>query len=217
MSRILVILFIAFLPHGFVAAGGVAVGNGGNIARCATKSNYQSLDYMLTKGMYGKRVSISPIKSLNQSFQRILNLILQKFPKRQESFREFVGLVRNRDESKQYVWHIATDGLDSILELDVHLPFLCRSNFGSTDILQAVVREKPDSSGQIIFDYDQNIFLTLEKDDPLQLSFLLVHEWLWNFFADIEQVRKVNYFLHSSLFDELSPSESFLELNRLGL
>lgn len=207
---------IFLMSFQFSFAGGLDVGNGGNVVQCAAKSKYLSLDYLLTKDSHEKYVKVVPAKNLNQSFQRILNLILQKLPKLHESFREFVEMVDNRDESKKYVWEVATYDLEMIQELDVQLPLMCRSNRGNTDILQAIIRKKPNSTGQIIFEYDEKILLKLKKEDPLQLSFLLVHEWLWNFVNEIEQLRKINYFLHSSLFEELPAPVVVRELGGFG-
>jgi hypothetical protein len=74
---------------------------------------------------------------------------------------------------------------------------------------QAVVRVKrysyKNSSSKIIFYYNRTVFAGIR---PLELSFIQVHEWLWNFTNDINAIRRINYFIHSNLFDEYSAQET---------
>ncbi len=217
MKRILGILLLSLILHDFAIAGGVAVGNGGNIVRCSTKSELQSLDFVLTKNIYGRRIDIFNAESLEDSFKRISYLISEKYPKWHASFKEFSQLIMNHDESKKYIWRANVLGLNNVDEKDVHIPAWCRSSTGSIAVYQAIVRRTLTTSNQIIFEYDADLLLKLEKSDAVQISFLMIHEWLWNFSADINQIRKANYILHSTLLSTLSPAGTALELNKIGL
>lgn len=44
-----------------------------------------------------------------------------------------------------------------------------------------------------------------------------IHEWLWILSKDVEQNRKVNYFLHSELLDQMTDAEVTELLRKLGL
>ncbi len=129
-----------------------------------------------------------------------------------KSFREFLSLHENHEDAKKYQWNAAKYG---ILEIDdetySHIPNRCQKN-ARIQIEQAFVRsEYPDPNSQnktIIFAFNPIILSQMAEGHPIQLSFLLVHEWLWNFTSSFEQNRRVDFILHSVAFDKLSPAEA---------
>lgn len=217
------ILFALYFLGKFAVAGGVAVGNGGMVARCGMNDHFVSLDYLLTYDFFGKNVRPLVFNSNTDALLRISALITKKMPKVSSSFEEFVAYLNNEsDFSKPYVWvRVYRD--DSMYLTDGqnidHIPTKCRMNsVPQIQFYQAVIRTKRDSSPnanqQIIFYYSHSVFSDISA---LQLSFLQVHEWLWNFTNDVQLIRKLNYFIHSNLFDEYSKVQTQELLTQWGL
>jgi hypothetical protein len=211
-------LFLILVAGGAQArgGGGADVGNGGNVIQCSGSSELQSFDYVLTQNILNRNLQLRPAQSLQESLQRIRSLIATQLPELSGSFDEFIQQIRNTDPSKHYVWVAET----SLNEIDtpehVFIPAKCRNLHGSIRILQAVVRNTtsdPEDS-KIFFHYDPQIYTGLAG---LQLSFLVVHEWLWNFTDDITVNRKVDYLLHSSWLENVSSNEAMKELEKLGI
>jgi hypothetical protein len=196
------LVFISLLSINLSYAGGVLIGNGGTVIRCSNDSHFSSLDYIMTKNMLGKSITTSHKKTLQASFQRILNLLENKAPALYDSFNEFTILVGNKNPAKKYHWIAPKNGIDIINDEIINLPFSCRNTRGSVEIVQAIVRKNVND--KVVFEYDSDIFSQLEKADPLQLSFLLVHEWLWDISPNLQENRQLNYFFHSTLFDKMS-------------
>lgn len=216
MTRLLLFLSL-FAPASIVWGGGVRVGNGGNIVRCVGETSFKSVEYVLTKDLYGKNIFPTPIKSLNDSFNRIAGLMAKKAPQFANSFRTFVNEYRNTDESKTYIWKPGY--IDTLKEETIYLPFWCQNSQGATEIVQAIIRTRhKDSRGKTVvyFDYDPRDLDSLEGTSALQLSFLIVHEWIWNLTNDPQKNRRLDYFLHSSYFDSMAPGQVSAELRRLG-
>ncbi len=198
------------------------VRNGGRVTRCSGNSNFQSLDYIFAKEFIdNKKVLLPKVTSVEQSLERIAGLLIQKLPTLSDSFREFISLIGNQDPSKKYLWKVSKTGL---YELDdeayQNIPYQCRKN-DKIEIEQAIVRSNTGSSrtksDQIIFEFDSNIISEMKVNSPQQLSFLLVHEWLWNYTSSFEQNRKVDFLLHSYSLDELSSADANIVLQTLGL
>jgi len=50
----------------------------------------------------------------------------------------------------------------------------------------------------VIFEFDPDV---VSHIGAFQLSYLVVHEWLWNLVGTAQQNRELNYYIHSKLFD----------------
>jgi len=213
----LLILFITVISFSFAKAGGVQVGNGGNIVRCQGESDFFSLEYIMTKNMYGNSVQPVQVRTLQDSLNRISNLIAQKLPKLAPSFMEFVSQYQNSDSSKTYLWHQAD--ITPTPSENLFLPSWCNNSFGTIDVLQVIARTITiDSKNhvQVHFDYDPDMMSELEYTSTLQLSFLVVHEWIWNLTKDPKKNRKLDYLLHSTLMDSMTANEVAQELVKFG-
>lgn len=205
LSFIILLGFMFYQPA-WSKSGGVSVGGGGNVVSCSGAGNYQSLDYVLTQNLYGPKVKLVSINTIQQSMRRIQLLLHAKVPFLAESFEEYTVQIFNRDHGKKYVWHPAA--LVDVPEDIPRLPYDCKN----AEILQAAVRHvvthKGASFKQVRIDYDEEIFFSLQWGNPIHLSFILVHEWLWDHVKTIEQNRRLNYLLHSTLLDELTPHDA---------
>ena len=151
---------------------------------------------------------------------RILTLLERKAPDLAASFRSFLTnavaqIGHDPDFTSNEVW-VPTDltGVDTQdQELYETLPINCRAD-GVVKLKQAVVRtERVDG---IIYKYDRAIF-NLWLTDPLQLSFILVHEWLWSHVDSADYIREVNQLLHRANADDIPDSQFEGILARLGV
>jgi hypothetical protein len=201
------ILLSAHLAHSSsqVLNGGDAVdcsvGNGFPPERPPGDAGYYSLDYVLT---YDPGASpIYPAKSLNESLSRLSALMKQKLPELSPSFDIFMRDFMNRDMSKTYLWQPAQSSLIDVPDekLISQLPQNCRSG-----VAQAVVRQSAGYTrmpSHIVFAYDKYVVGKLSQI-PVQLSFLLVHEWLWDFSHEVVTNRMLNRLFHSKDFETMS-------------
>lgn len=198
-------------------AGGVQVGNGGNLVQCQGETSFQSLDFVLTRNLFGKNVRPANTTSSVDSFLRISKLLHEKIPAKANSFDEFISQVRNQDEAKKYTWHPAPFTSSAPTEI-VHLPYHCSNGLGYSDIQQAIVRKVyfDGESEKIHFEFDTNLVDELQKRTVVQFSFLIVHEWIWNFTNDPVKNRKLDYFLHSTLFDKMTKAQVHVQMKVLG-
>jgi hypothetical protein len=195
------------------AGGGVLVGNGGNIVRCSGRENFFSADYILSKAKHGDHTKLA--EGANP-FRRMAKLLNAKLPSMANSYSQFMDAFENHDNSSHYVWMVPRNGLEVLRDEMMELPYSCKNWNGPVEIRQVVIRNYSEASGRVIFKYDPEA-LELIRNNKLQLSFLLVHEWLWDFTKDITVNRKINYFLHSTQLDDLSAEEIQSKFKQYGL
>ena len=82
------------------------------------------------------------------------------------------------------------------------------------NFIQTVIRD--ERPGKTIFRFDLEALEHLGFND-IQRSFLLVHEWLWQYCDSVRSIRDINHFLHSWELDRISSSELPGLLRDLGL
>lgn len=216
MMKFLILLSI-LLPFQFATAGGVHVGNGGNVVRCQGETSFQSLEYVMTKNMYGYQITPVPAHSLTDSLTRIGTLIEAKLPQFSLAFNEYVAQYKNTERHKTYVWNAKP--IDVVYDGIIWLPYWCNNSHGTAEIVQAVVRTtRPNAKEETLvnFDYDFKVLAELEKSSSVQMSFLVVHEWIWNLTNDRIKNRELDFFLHSPLLETMTAEEANDELVRLG-
>jgi hypothetical protein len=158
---------------------------------------------------------------MEDSHQRIWMLLNQNLPELQASFKVFSKNILNKDPHFTYVWEEASFGLVDIKDEDLVslLPENCRGPNGQAQIIQAVVRQPSGFTGmpnKIVFGYQPKVLKEMHERAPLQLSFLLVHEWLWEFSQNVQVNRRVNRFLHSVEFQEMSRDQILSTLRAMG-
>ncbi len=205
--------------------GGVITGSGGDalICRAGPESPFEgtySLDYVLT---YDKDTTLVEVDSLKDSLKRISRLLEKKIPSLLPSFQRFqTYLFNNQDRTKVHFWESAEYGLVDLKDEKITnlLPENCRDG-NDVKIVQAVIRLPPASTkapeDHVIFKYVPKVVRDLSGKSPLQLSFLVVHEWLWEVTTDVEMIRRLNHFIHSQQFDDMSKSEVTDMLEGLGI
>ena len=209
------------------ALAGGDVGNGGDVIMCVatTENHFQgvlSLDYMLTL-QNGSEIALVPVNSFAESMARISKIMAARC--REDALREnrfsallekFLTLRSNHsDWSQPYIWNASAYGL-----VDVHdermsrlLPSNCQTN-GVPNIIQAIIRKKRADMGMIVFEYDPKIDSQLQSK-PLQQSFLYMHEFLRNYISDSDQLRWLNWFLHSQQMEKMNDADFQKSINKL--
>jgi hypothetical protein len=217
-------LTLGGLEHGYAGEGG-EVDNGGDVIVCdASGENafvgYFSLDYLLTYQGANSNADVSEVLSAENSLDRIEKILESKsvvLAKSLSTYRRF--LSNHSDRSLPRIWEEATFGLTDIKDEDMIrlLPRNCyhRDEEDRIHLIQAVIRES--RPGQIIYHYDSQIQIELQSTDSLQLSFLLVHEWLWDHATSARVVRDANRYLHSKRAETDSAFELEQALTRIGL
>lgn len=214
------IIFFATLLLTVASIAGHGVRNGGVTVRCPQSGKSFSLDYFLAKGSFTQDTKIVKFRFMNQSLNRIETLLKEKVPELASSFVEFNYYTSNViNPNAPYFWKVSSNPLPELDDQDVTSAFdICPEAFNTVPFTatQAVIRHDLSTSTkfQVTFEYDSQAIKDL---DATQKSFLFVHEWLWNISKDIEQNRKINYFLHSSLLEELSAPEVKQQLKRYGI
>jgi hypothetical protein len=220
--KTLMMIFVAILISLPAFAGGVIVGNGGDVLRCGTDGLF-SLDYLLTEGARTAPSNLPQPQSLQQSLDRIARLLQEKVPTLAPSFREHVRLLKNHDFTQSAVWEEAANGLIDIQDEEIVslLPANCLNPDGKAQLIQAIIREfwvfsgRPE--GKTLFKYVPQVYNEMESEKPLQLSFLIVHEWLWSHSQNVDRNRRVGHFLHSQAFEQMSSQQVIAQLQGMGL
>jgi hypothetical protein len=218
MLRSTLVLLFTLLIAGAAHAdrGGVEVGNGGNAVQCNGKDTFASLDYIAARDGMGEDYDLSESLWTDESLQRIGALIAAKLPTLSRSYQEFVHQLVSNDKDQHYLW-IPDQNLE---EVDQDAPrfaifHYCMADFGSVLLTQVVVRTVQSSpqGKQIVFRYNQGVLHDLS---PKHRSFLLVHEWLWNFTDDIATNRNIDWLLHSVWFEKASSAEVIQKFKEFG-
>lgn len=178
-------------------AGGSVVGNPGGFGLCSDQ-NYYSYDYLITHNhKYGAEIEIS---SSDESLKLILNTLRHY----QEPFAEDLNVFINELFSEYGIKHrwLAQSPLPVVSSVvNRMLPAECKKT-------QAILFFQPlDSTSPSRYYVDLNLLsvVTNQTGGPLQVSYLLIHEWLWNYFPSSQamELALFNRFLHSKVFHTL--------------
>ncbi len=179
-------------------AGGSVVGNGGGFGLCSDQK-YYFYDYLFTYGhSYGPETEIN-------STDESLHMILQTLYRYQEPFVEDLELFINElfsSRGTKYRWlprsplSLISSGLVNQL-----LPADCKK-------VQAILFFQPFevmTPSRYYVDLDLLHKVQAQSGGSLQLSFLLIHEWLWNYFPSSQglELAHFNRLLHSKVFHTL--------------
>ncbi len=243
MRLALVLLWICLPTIGY--AGGRA-GNGFAL-ECrddkehGLKAGYYSLDYLATKGL-GPAVKVRTWKESAERIRKRLKGALSN--KQLALYDDFVATVRNDDYTKTRVWEAAPFGVlnlkteaspeqpgkdplhkeqlkTNLQSLVQKVPDACSDTKGGIGLIPAVVFQdsfftgRPD--GYLVYKFVPKVLDSLEVNDPLQLSYLYIHEWLWDISNNEDRNRRINHLLHSEKGDVASTGEVRKQLKGMGL
>lgn len=205
------IVLIGALAAGNAFASGGA-GNGGDLAECVKGPDndfegYYSLDYLLTWRKSNQNADIVEVKSWRESHDRIRQIFEKADPELRKNFDEFSELLFQEDDFlKARYWDESPFGLVDLKDerMSRALPKNCIEE-DHPRVIQAVIRHSGDREKRIpiIYQYDSVLLDKIRQKSPLQLSFLLVHEFLRDYLVSPEKIRRINRFIHSEAASQL--------------
>ena len=194
--------------------GGI-VGNGGDAIFCQAStenalSGYYSLDFVINGSW----------NSMDESYESkhadLIRLLNKTYPVLGKSLDDFFAHLLKQDLDQPRTWKPFQTGLIQLNDQNLIslVPENCRSKDNATNIYQAIVREQRPN--QTVYNYDVELLNELKKQ-PLQLSYLLLHEWLWDFTDNVSIIRDANEILHTRLWNADTVDENVRSLNAIGL
>lgn len=203
---------------------GFTVNNGGDTVECFASRvspfvGYYNLDYLINLIYGNKYVSqfdqtVKPSDSYDIQFNKIIALTAVRYPLFSRSLASYRNQFFINDFNAPYSWKTAPYGLVEVNDesLKLIVPGNCLRTSPTGPFIQTIVRsQKPE---QVEFTFYTSVFDGLTS---VQKSFLLFHEWLWNFTDDPEVIRNANSVLHSYDWNEKTLSYKITELLLAGL
>lgn len=133
-----------------------------------------------------------------------------------ESFDSFFNSIENQNNNRSRVWTATQLELHQFKdeELEIDPPRNCLNQQGQPNLLQLIERDRNPQQNKVYYRYNQKELNNL-KATPLQYSFLMTHEWLWDLTQSRWSNRRMNALMHSKRWSELTPKafeEEFLNL-----
>jgi hypothetical protein len=176
------------------------------------------LDYVLTFDRV-VRASDDPTATDWPGLRRRVETILRdKMPAAAASFSRYADLVGNTDPAQERTWRAVREDLTDLKDeqLTETLPDNCEHRDGTGRMvpnIQQLVRRtetRSETASRVEYAYDFDELERLRTESPLQYSYLLVHEWLWDFTQAPYILRSVNRLLHQKSAETM-PAEAFRE------
>jgi hypothetical protein len=209
---------------------GTVIDNGGDKLTCADSSGAlfkgdYTLDYIVT---YDPTLGISDDPDLSDwtaHRARIEEFLKDKLPSALASFQSYADSIGNSDDSGNRIWKASAFDLTDLADegLIQQLPENClRTNDLGKKVpntTQMVRRREVTTSTtrKVFYYYDYAKFEALKTDLPLQASYLIVHEWLWDFTNSPWVNRTINRLIHSKRAESMSKEDFTQHLKALGV
>lgn len=229
LTRLMAALFVLLLANSIRSEAGTEIRGGGDAILCEPRPNLNSfsgtysLDYILGATSYSlEAYQLAEIESLEQSIERIVSTLTPKVPLLAKSLSEYYSLIRNyHDFTKPRIW-LAVSKLADLKDEDLIYegPENCIvPSTGAANLKQVVSRVYDPDTGLIRYYFDRQIYSQILSNGPLQVSFLHIHEWLWDFIAKdrINSSRIINWILHSKTIESMPGDELRIALKNLGV
>ena len=185
-------------------ASGSRVGNGGDVLKCG--SNMLVLDYYQAAKFGKNEFEIYPYGSNMEAVNSITQKLKHTFPKLGQSLEKFYLNFKTREKFNESVFWVPEEELINIKDE------VLMSKIKDCVLVQAVIRLK---THRTIYFFNRNIMDNLKKSKS-QLSWMLVHEWLWDYIDNANDLRDLNHYLHSRLFLDAKEEEIKEYLNKFG-
>ncbi len=193
---------------------------------------YFSLDYIYAIGAGSSPSDFASIRDWEDSQGRLVKILsgvshglLRSFSRFAESTQQMESLDNDNDLVRKREWskllgltRYRTNKIDGIPE-----NCLVKQANGNGTIVKifsyfrAIIRIEKKSRRSIVYHYNPYFLKSKVMDSPLQLSFIMIHEWLWDYTQDSNVNRSVNNFLHSKEIEKMSSGEIRQRLIDLGL
>jgi hypothetical protein len=204
MSLYKIIFFSCFLGSVSLAQrSGGDVGNGGGFALCQD-GRYYSYDLLITSQI---RTQDRQVSDTVQNLQFIYSQLKRLQDPLAEDFKEFFATMYKQIPGNRFQWFVRSNlpllwepGLDSLL------PSQCGKRKQA-----ATYFDRTDSIPYASYTYDRDFIaqVNAQPGGPLQVSYLWVHEWLWNHFRreQFQNLAVFNRLLHSQSLGTMSAAE----------
>jgi hypothetical protein len=194
-------------------------------------NGFYMLDYVIMRGGPGDHdwpypAAFTSMTDYNQVLDWILAGIHDKLPVLAADLRDFRSTVFTNIPGNPPRWiprlhlpRIWDQGLGlQPWESDEEVNFPSRSlplNCKFRDIVQTAVKYR--AGRYVAFAYVPALVDQLGDTGPVQVSYLIVHEWLRNYTNDAEVIRRANRLLHSTAITSLNQSQLRQMLREIGL
>jgi hypothetical protein len=247
MKHKLALIALLIAVTAFAKEDGGRTGNGFAVPCTADavenlREGFYSLDYLSTVGLGASR----QVKTWEESAERIKRLLAGVLSEKEmKLYEDFVDNVRNvNDYGKNRIWESAPYGVinlktqfavdaadpgpiakeqikSNLRSLVTKLPKACQTGNDDADLIPAVVFQdhfftgRPE--GSLVYKFVPKVLNELEANNPLQLSYLYIHEWLWDISNSEDRNRRINHLLHSERIESMSTSEIRRQLTGMGL
>jgi hypothetical protein len=221
------------------AFAGHRIGNGGNGVYCSPSATnafdgYYFWDYLVaaekkefttvSEANYQKRLDrltdtlrAKGLSDIAQDFETFMQSFLSASSKRYTwtGFKQMLDLRASEDPfALETVTEKCIKYLPNNCLMPEQTPSISRPDYMplSNPLFQAVIRV--DIGNKTHFYYDQEVVdqLTQNKD---QLSWLAVHEWLWEHLSSSAQIEDLNAYLHSQEFEDSLPEDAQSRLEQV--
>lgn len=220
MVRLFLVLFLSI--NFSVYGQGNTVGKGGDTIKCEPSSlnafnGHYTLDYLLEYN--SGEFHIAEAITFNKMKDKLQQYFGQEQIELAQSLENFSNSLFKKDESLGRVWRKSATPLYDIKDEEIikRIPENCLVLESGSYVLklrQTVIRQT--LKNYIEYHFDEEILLQQQKQNPVQYSFFLVHEWLWDFTRNIESLRKLNWLLHSSQLEKISKADFKLFLEKIN-
>lgn len=189
-------------------AGGNGVGNGGGFALCEDQQFY-AYDYLLTLDQQTLGPSV-PVDDVQASLLQIASQLSRLKDPLAQQLELYISLMFKQTPGAPYQW-FERQNLQLMLDPDLALALPKSCSLRKQAVYYfAPFAGVPYSS----YKYDPILIQSIldQKSGALQVSYLWVHEWLWNYFdhADFKKLALFNRLLHSEKLLNMS-SEEFVK------
>lgn len=209
--------------------GWVDVGNGGDAIFCEkdlslnSLEGFYSLDYIATFDASlpeNEPLQFSSWQKSLKNIQMILQPISQDMSNQLDEFITFA--FNKTDLAASYLWQSQSFGMIDIKDENIELfqlPFNCLIE-GEPKKVQAIIRQSPHLSGlpvwKTLYNFVPEVTSELGQKNPVQLSYLLLHEFLWSYTDNVSLIRRINRLLHSKKAQLLSADDLTIAMSELG-
>jgi hypothetical protein len=218
LVRILSFLVLISSSQVVTAQGGI-VDSGGDLVECQPSPRNNLDGHYVLDYLTGLHTQARHYPGEGPS-ERIIRLLKEKAAPLGDSLELFLVTANRQipgepDFDQKHIW-IPGD-LSEIRdeELVESVPENCLiPGDRAVNLKQLVARR--DRGDHILHRFDF-VLMDKIKNNPLQMSFILVHEWLWEYAADAQAIRDVNNLLHSTDLDALTAGELQSRLRAYGL
>ena len=207
---------------------GTIATDGGDLVTCESSienpfKGEMVLDYLLTYDGAGH----PKLQTADEYLDRISKELAAKFPALGTSFNEFRRALFSSDERGNRIWK-PSNGLElqnisdeMLRDLSFKFPPNCLGSDGKLKLRQLVRREvyltDDASPRKVYYFYDDMHLNRLKTSNPLQFSYIIVHEWLWDFVNSSWVNRNINHVFQSDMLSLMTANQLKSHMKSIGV